>query len=97
MRYEPNHAGPARYLRSSPELGRLLASRADDGADAVRAAAPVDTGDYASSIHTEDGGVVSVGGLSPRQSYRVVADAEHAVFVELRDHPMQSAIDAIEG
>ena len=96
MRYRPNHAGPAHYLATSPKLGRLLASRADNGADAARAAAPVDSGDYAQSIHTEDGGVVSVGGLSPRQSYRVVADAEHSAFVELRDHPLQSAIDAIE-
>lgn len=97
MRYEPHRAGVARYLRSSPELGRLLADRAGDGADAARAAAPVDSGDYAASIHTEDAGIVTLGSLSPRQGYRVVADAEHAVFVELRDHPLQSAIDAIEG
>ncbi|MGH3992728.1 MAG: HK97 gp10 family phage protein [Pseudonocardiaceae bacterium] len=97
MRYEPNHAGVARYLATSRDLGRLLAFRAGDGADAARAAAPVDTGDYAASIHAEDAGVVTVGGLSPRQSYRVVADSEHSVFVELADHPLQSAIDAIEG
>lgn len=97
MRYEPNHAGPARYLATSPELGRLLAARAEEGAIAARVAAPVQTGEYVESIHTEDGGLVSVGGLSPRQSYRLVADSEHAVYVELRDHPLQSAIDAIEG
>ena len=96
MRYKPDHAGVARYLRTSPELGALLAARADAGADADRAAAPVDTGDYAASIHTEDGGIVRVAG-SARQSHRVVADAPHSVFVELRDHPLQSAIDAIEG
>lgn len=97
MDYDPDYRGMGRYLRLSPGLGQLLADRAEIGAQAARATAPVDTGEYAASIHTEDGGIVKVGNLSARQSYRVVADADHSIFVELRDHPLQGAIDAIEG
>lgn len=100
MDYDPDYRGMARYLRLSPDLGQLLADRAEVGVHAAQAAAPVDTGNYASSLRAEDGGIVKPGALAARQSARVVADGsitDHAIFVELRDHPLQSAIDAIEG
>lgn len=100
MDYDPDYRGMARYLRLSPELGHLLADAAGRGVDAASAAAPVDTGSYVSSLRAEDGGIVKPGNLAARQSARVVADGtitDHAIFVELRDHPLQAAIDAIEG
>lgn len=97
MNYDPNYRDMGRYLRTSEDLGALLATRAEVGAVAARAAAPVDTGEYAASIHVERGPVVKLSSTAPRQSHRVVADAGHSIFVELRDHPLQAAVDAIEG
>jgi hypothetical protein len=110
MRYDPNYRSMGHYLRTSRELGAALAAAAEVGAAAVRAVAPVgdpsdpwykhtgrSPGEYLASIHTTDGPVVKPGNTAPRQSKRVVADAPHSIFVELRDHPLQAAIDAIEG
>lgn len=95
MDYKPDRKGLGAYLRQSPELRRLLHDAAEHGAAAARAAAPVDTGAYRDSIHAEDAGIDR-----DRQAARVVADIRYAADVEFRrgsHHPLQQAVNAIEG
>ncbi|GAB3213319.1 hypothetical protein GCM10027294_43760 [Marinactinospora endophytica] len=63
---------------SLPEVDRDLRRRAHQVAAAARAIAPRDTGAYAGSIHVE---------ALPPTGYRVIADVEHAVFVEWDTRP----------
>lgn len=94
MDYKPDRAGLGRYLRESTELKALLHAAAEVGAQAARAAAPVDTGAYRESIRVEDAGIDR-----DRQAVRVVADIRYAADVEYRrgsHRPLGQAVNAIE-
>lgn len=94
MDYKPDRKGIGAYLRTSPELRQLLHDAAEHGANAARAAAPVDSGAYRDSIHVEDVGIDR-----DRQAARVVADVRYAADVEFRAgsrRPLQAAVNAIE-
>lgn len=75
---------------------RDLHRRADRVVQAAKQTAPVDTGRYRDSIHTEDG---------PDASLLVVASAPYALYIEhgtrVRNHParfvLTNALDAAGG
>jgi hypothetical protein len=99
MDYKPDRQGMGLYLRTSPELAHLLMEAAEHGANAARAAAPVDSGAYRDSIRAEDAGIDSRG-RNARMATRVVADVPYAADVEFRSgsqRPLQAAVNAIEG
>lgn len=95
MDYKPERAGLREYLRQSRELNAVLRDAAEIGAQAARAAAPVDSGAYRDSIRVDDAGIDN-----DRQAVRVVADIRYAADVEYRrdsPRPLGQAINAIEG
>lgn len=80
----------ARVL-NAPETIALLQRKADAVAAEAIATAPVDTGEYQASIHTE---VVQ---HPSRTVVRVVADAPHAWVVEANTGNLARALDAAGG
>lgn len=99
VRYVPDHEGVAGYLLS-PEVRRMLHDRAAGAAQYAAAIAPVESGAYAASIHTEDGG--TGGPKRDRAAARVVADVEYAAAVEFGNarvpphHTLAATIPMIE-
>jgi hypothetical protein len=100
IEFIPDRAGLGALLRG-PEIHELVMDRARGGAQYAARIAPVDTGEYAASIHADDGGLG--GPRHDRAVGLVVASAPHAAAVEwgnaARDqahHVLARTIDAIE-
>jgi hypothetical protein len=77
MKYNPDHAGVAAYLRTSPELAAELHRRALMGVATAAALAPRRTGALAASGHVEFDGP-NEGAKHDRMQYSVVFDVPHA-------------------
>lgn len=102
MEYKPNHRGTGKLLRSEG-MQRLVMAKAEEGAEAARAAAP-DAPPYGtglvSSIRVEYGGDRG-GPKKDRPVAFIVADTPYAAYVHYgtkhqKSQPfMQAAIDAI--
>lgn len=104
IRYNPRQHTPdlGRLLQSS-DVARYVLAAAEEGAEAVRAAVPIESGDLASSVRVEYGGD-SGGPKGDRCEAFIVAgdeEADYAVDVNWgtrgrkAQHFMQAAIDAI--
>ena len=79
VHFELNSAGIAALLRS-PEMHEFVMSRARGGAQFAGRIAPRRTGEYAASIHAEDGGLG--GPRRDRVMGLIVASAPYSAAVE---------------
>lgn len=101
MRYEPDHRGAKRLLRTS-EMARAVLAAAEVGADAARAAVPRQTGALAASIRVEYAGD-SGGWRNDRVEAWIVADTDYAAAVhfgtrwQVAQPFLDAAVDVIEG
>lgn len=77
--YVPDHEGLQAYLMGS-DVRNMLMARARGAAQYAQRIAPVETGEYAASIHAEDGGIG--GKKHDRAMVRIVATADHSAAVE---------------
>lgn len=78
-RFELNKLGVSE-VANGQDIRREMRRRADNAASWVRANAPRDSGDFADSLRVED--VARGGPKRDRAEVRLVADSDHAVYVE---------------
>lgn len=81
-RYTSSSAGWRRVLRSQG-VQDATGAAAERRAALARSIAPVLTGEYRASIHVEPG---------PDGGSRIVADSDHAIYVEAQDNVLGRAI-----
>jgi len=76
-------------LGRSPVVRALCKQAAEQVAANARASAPVDSEEYRNSIHVEERGAAY------RDTFRVVADADHAMVVEARTGNLARALNGV--
>lgn len=96
IRYQPDHAGVGELMRS-PEMLEMLEAKAQRGVDYARSIAPEATGEYRESLRVDS--VRRGGPARDRAEARVVADSDHAAYVEWQDdyHVLARTAAFIEG
>ncbi|WP_027944031.1 hypothetical protein [Amycolatopsis taiwanensis] len=99
VRFELDHDGIGE-LMLSPDMRSMLTDRARGGAQFAQHIAPRVTGQYATSIHAEDGG--RGGRKRDRAMTVIVASAPHAAAVEWGNrhrrgrHVLARTLDIVE-
>lgn len=79
--------GGMRALLNDPGVRAELTSRMERVLAEAQSSAPVETGEYRSSIHIEQA-------TTDRVAIRVVADSDHALVVEAKTGNLARALDA---
>lgn len=98
--FQPDPRGIA-ALANGPEMHAMLRSKAETGAQWVRAQAPRDSGDFADNIRVVDAG--RGGPRRDRAAVDIVASSAHAVYVEQGTRGRQGhrllarSVDIVEG
>lgn len=96
IRYKADYAGTGDLMRS-PEMVAVMEAVAERGAALARSMAPERTGEYRASITVTS--MRRGGPHGDRAEADIVADSDHAAYVEWRDgyHVLARAAGAVSG
>lgn len=96
VRYQPDYAGTGQLMRSI-EMLAVMEHIAEGGANYARVIAPRETGEYADSITVDS--TRRGGPHKDRAEARIVADSDHAAYVEWQDgyHVLERTLAFLEG